>query len=58
MEEVEIIAATLNNAIARHAKTVQGLEIEIANLTAEVIRLQKQLNVVVKETKPTTKDAK
>lgn len=43
MEEAEIIAATLNNTIARHAKTFQSLEIEIANLTAEVIRLQKQI---------------
>jgi riboflavin synthase alpha subunit len=43
MEEVEIIAATLNNTIARHAKTVQSLEIEIANLTAEIIRLQRQV---------------
>lgn len=58
MEEVEIIAATLNNTIARHAKTVQGLEIEIANLTAEVIRLQKKLEVVTKEPKVTTKAEK
>jgi peptidoglycan hydrolase CwlO-like protein len=54
MDEAEIIAATLNNTIARNAKTVQGLEIEIANLTAEVIRLQKQLETVAKATKETT----
>ena len=58
MEEAEIIAATLNNTIARYAKTVQGLEVEIANLTAEVIRLQKQLEAVSKATKTTAKDAK
>lgn len=57
MEEAEIIAATLNNTIARNAKTVQSLEIEIANLTAEVIRLQKQLEAASAVTK-TTKDAK
>lgn len=57
MEEAEIIAATLNNTIARNAKTVQSLEIEIANLTAEVIRLQKQLEAASAATK-TTKDAK
>ena len=57
MEEAEIIAATLNNTIARNAKTVQSLEIEIANLTAEVIRLQKQLEAANAATK-TTKDAK
>jgi len=43
MEEVEVIAATLNNTIARYTKNVQSLEIEIANLTAEIIRLQSQL---------------
>lgn len=57
MEEAEIIAATLNNTIARNAKTVQSLEIEIANLTAEVIRLQKQLEAASTVTK-TTKEAK
>ena len=46
MDEAEIIAATLNNTIARNAKTVQSLEIEIANLTAEVIRLQRQLESI------------
>lgn len=58
MEEAEIIAATLNNTIARYAKTVQGLEVEIANLTAEVIRLQKQLETNARATKTTTKDTK
>lgn len=60
MEEVEIIAATLNNTIARHAKTVQSLEIEIANLTAEIIRLQKQLESANVQSLKTTsgKDSK
>lgn len=58
MEEAEIIAATLNNTIARNAKTVQGLEIEIANLTAEVIRLQKRLESAEKTVKTTAKDTK
>ena len=58
MEEVEVIAATLNNTIARYAKNVQGLEIEIANLTAEVIRLQKQLEATTKTAKVTTKEEK
>jgi hypothetical protein len=60
MEEVEIIAATLNNTIARHAKTVQSLEIEIANLTAEIIRLQAQAeSAKMKSLKPeVTKESK
>lgn len=58
MEEAEIIAATLNNTIARYAKNIQGLEIEIANLTAEVIRLQKQLEATTKTAKVTAKEEK
>ena len=55
MDEAEIIAATLNNTIARNAKTVQSLEIEIANLTAEVIRLQKQLESIKMQSLETDK---
>lgn len=55
MDEAEIIAATLNNTIARNAKTVQSLEIEIANLTAEVIRLQKQLESIKMQSLETEK---
>ena len=55
MDEAEIIAATLNNTIARNAKTVQSLEIEIANLTAEVIRLQKQLESIKMQSLDTDK---
>lgn len=59
MEESEIIAATLNNTIARHAKNVQSYEIEIANLTAEIIRLQKQMESLSKTTaKVATKEEK
>lgn len=58
MEEAEIIAATLNNTIARYAKTVHGLEVEIANLTAEIIRLQKKLEATAKPTKVTAKEEK
>lgn len=58
MEEAEIIAATLNNVIARNAKTVQSLEIEIANLTAEIIRLQKQIESLAKPAIKTTKEEK
>lgn len=58
MEEAEIIAATLNNTIARNAKTVQSLEIEIANLTAEVIRLQAQLKSLPTTQTKTVKETK
>ncbi len=38
--EVDIIAATLNQTIARLSKMVQNYEVEVANLTAELLRLR------------------
>jgi hypothetical protein len=38
--EVDIITATLNQTIARLSKMVQNYEVEIANLTAELLRLR------------------
>lgn len=43
MDDVQVITATLNNTIARNAKMVQAYEVEIANLTAEIVRLQAQV---------------
>lgn len=42
MDDNEVLKATLNNTIARHMRTVQNYEIEIANLTSELIRLQSE----------------
>jgi hypothetical protein len=39
----EYITKTLNNVLTRHAKVVHGYEVEIANLTAEVYRLQAEV---------------
>ena len=44
MEEVEILKNVLVNTIQRMAKMVQNYEVEVANLSAEIIRLQKQLS--------------
>lgn len=38
MDDAEVLAATLNNTIQRHSRAVQNYEIEIANLTAELVR--------------------
>ena len=43
MDEIEVIKIALNNTIARSAKLVQQYEIEVANLTAEIIRLQSEV---------------
>lgn len=43
MDDVEIIKITLNNTIARHSKIVQAYEVEIANLTSQIVLLQSKL---------------
>lgn len=42
----EYVTKTLNNALSRHAKVVHGYEVEVANLTAEVYRLQDELDKI------------
>lgn len=46
MDEVEILKATLNNTIQRNVRTMQNYEIEIANLTAEIVRLSAELDAI------------
>lgn len=43
MNENDVVVQTLNTMLQRHIKVVQGYEVEIANLTAEVYRLKGQL---------------
>ena len=40
MDEIQVVTQTLNATIQRHAKVVQAYEVEIANMTAEILRLQ------------------
>jgi len=51
MDDVQVITATLNNTIARNAKMVQAYEVEIANLTAEIVRLQAQVESLLSDQK-------
>lgn len=39
----EYVTKTLNNVLSRHSKVVHGYEVEIANLTAEIYRLQEEI---------------
>jgi hypothetical protein len=43
MDDVTVLTQTLNTTLQRHARVVQGYEVEIANMTAELIRLQAQV---------------
>lgn len=44
MDEIQIVTQTLNTTLQRHAKIVQAYEVEIANMTAEILRLQAIVN--------------
>lgn len=48
MDDISIVTQTLNNTLQRQTKLFQNYEVEIANLTAEVIRLQKSLEELTK----------
>jgi len=43
MDEVQIITQTLNNTLQRHMKAIQSYEVEITNMTAEIVRLQSEV---------------
>lgn len=43
MNDNDIAVQTLNSMLQRHAKVVQGYEVEIANLTAEIFRLKNEI---------------
>ena len=60
MDEIDTITQTLNGVIQRHIKSIHAYEIEITNMMAEIIRLQKTLSkledvAVVKEEDKTNK---
>jgi peptidoglycan hydrolase CwlO-like protein len=48
MDETQVITQTLNSTLQRYTKAVQGYEIEIANMTAEVLRLQAKVEELTK----------
>lgn len=61
MDDVEVLTATLNNTIQRQSRVTQNYEIEIANLTAEVIRLRSELESLtgqLNETQTSSKEKK
>lgn len=56
MDEKEVLLATLNSTISRTSKLVQTYEVEIANLTAEIIKLQTQIESMTATNKTTSKE--
>lgn len=55
MDDVEVLTATLNSTIQRHSRAIQNYEIEIANITAELVRTKAALEAAQVEAKPDTK---
>jgi ADP-glucose pyrophosphorylase len=45
MDEVQVITQTLNSNLQRHIKSIQSYEVEITNMTAEIVRLQSEVQV-------------
>lgn len=46
MDEIEILKETLNATLQRHNRLSAAYEVEIANLTAEIISLRQALNAL------------
>jgi hypothetical protein len=58
MDDLNVVTQTLNSTLQRHARVAQGYEVEIANMTAEIIRLKdqvEQLESMVKVEKKSSK---
>lgn len=56
MDDVTVLTETLNSTLNRFAQKSQNYEVEIANLTAEVIRLRaevEELKAAEKKDAPT-----
>jgi hypothetical protein len=48
MDEVAVLTETLNATLQRHGRLAQNYEIEIANLTVELIKLRQQVEEIEK----------
>jgi hypothetical protein len=44
MDEIDTVSQTLNAVVQRHVKSIHTYEIEITNMMAEMIRLQKKIS--------------
>jgi hypothetical protein len=56
MDDVEVLTATLNNTLQRHGRVTQNYEIEIANMTAEIVRLKAQVEAFEASAKSQTNE--
>lgn len=54
MDEVQVVTQTLNATLQRHARVVQGYEVEVANMTAEIVRLNAKLEELTANEKKTS----
>lgn len=58
MDEVQVVTQTLNATLQRHARVVQGYEVEVANMTAEIVRLNAKIEeLTANDKKPSVTDS-
>lgn len=57
MDDIEILKNVLVSTILRMSKSVQSYETEIANMSAEIFRLQNELAELKKLSKPVTNNS-
>lgn len=43
MDDTEVLTETLNSTLLRHSKIMQNYEVEVANMTAEIVRLRNKV---------------
>jgi len=43
MDEVAVLTETLNSTLQRHSRVAQAYEVEVANLTVEIIKLRNRV---------------
>jgi prefoldin subunit 5 len=43
MDEVAVLTETLNSTLQRHSRVAQAYEVEVANLTVEIIKLRNKV---------------
>lgn len=53
MDEIEILKETLNSTLQRHNRLSAAYEVEIANMTVEIVRLRGVIDELEKALKPT-----
>jgi phage host-nuclease inhibitor protein Gam len=58
MDDIAVLTETLNSTLLRQSRVAQAYEVEIANMTAEIIRLRSQVEEYEKAAEEESKTVK